>query len=188
MRTTRTRTRLYINEQGGPLGFHFVDEAASYGIADHNAGMGVAAGDYNGDGRPDLFVTNSRGQPRAAYPSSVVHAETAYVPETEMFGAALHRKATVGWGDSWVDLANDGKPPRARERRDSGHERQTGHGAGKTMVDELPAGSSYLSSEDPRAHFGLGAATRVKLLTVRYPTGKIARLRNVRANRIVTIA
>ena len=62
---------LYINEPGGPLGFHFVDEAKAYGVADPNAGMGVAEGDFNGDGRPDLFVTNSRGQPHAAYQSEI---------------------------------------------------------------------------------------------------------------------
>ena len=27
---------------------------------------------------------------------------------------------------------------------------------GRRLVQELKAGSSYLSSEDPRAHFGLG--------------------------------
>ena len=32
---------------------------------------------------------------------------------------------------------------------------------GRKLVRELHAGSSYLSSEDPRAHFGLGDATRV---------------------------
>ena len=59
--------RLYLNEPGGPLGFHFVEEAAPSGVADPNAGMGVAAQDYSGDGRPDLFVTNSRGQGHAAF-------------------------------------------------------------------------------------------------------------------------
>jgi hypothetical protein len=54
-------------------------------------------------------------------------------------------------------------------------------------VQEVHAGSSYLSSEDPRIHFGLGRATRVAELTVRYPDGTTTRLRNVRADRIVTV-
>src|SRR5262249_58180594 len=69
---------LYINEPGGPLGFHFVDEAKAYGVADRNAGMGVAEADFNGDGLPDLFVTNSRGQPHAAYESVLRHGATPY--------------------------------------------------------------------------------------------------------------
>ena len=58
---------------------------------------------------------------------------------------------------------------------------------GHKEVQELHAGSSYLSSEDPRAHFGLGNATSVRLLTVHYPDGTVRTLRNVKANRIVTV-
>jgi hypothetical protein len=54
-------------------------------------------------------------------------------------------------------------------------------------VHEVHVGSSYLSSEDPRVHFGLGRATRVAELAVRYPDGTSTRLRDVRADRIVTI-
>ena len=53
---------------------------------------------------------------------------------------------------------------------------------------EVQAGSSYLSSEDPRVHFGLGPAARVKALTVRLPDGRTIRRANVAANQLVTIA
>jgi len=59
---------------------------------------------------------------------------------------------------------------------------------GRTLSRDVQAGSSYLSSEDPRVHLGLGAATRVARLTVRYPWGGRSSLRNVRADRIVTVA
>ena len=42
---------------------------------------------------------------------------------------------------------------------------------GRKLVREVQAGSSYLSSEDPRVHFGLGEATRVAQLTIRFPDG-----------------
>ena len=58
---------------------------------------------------------------------------------------------------------------------------------GRRLVREVRAGSSYLSSEDPRVHFGLGAVARVSELVVRYPDGRVTRLRNVAANRIVAV-
>jgi Na+-translocating ferredoxin:NAD+ oxidoreductase RnfD subunit len=59
---------------------------------------------------------------------------------------------------------------------------------GRTLSQEVRAGSSYLSSEDQRVHFGLGAATSVPRLSVRYPGGGESVLRNVRSDRIVEVA
>ncbi len=58
---------------------------------------------------------------------------------------------------------------------------------GRRLVREVKAGTSYLSSEDPRVHFGLGDATRVRELVVRYPDGRETRLTGVRADRLVTV-
>src|SRR4029077_9324380 len=56
---------------------------------------------------------------------------------------------------------------------------------GRRLVREVQAGSSYLSSQDPRVHFGLGAATSVSQLIVRYPGGHIVQRNNIPADRIV---
>ena len=58
---------------------------------------------------------------------------------------------------------------------------------GQRLVQESHGGSSYLSSEDPRAHFGLGAATKVAELVVRFPDGTERRLANVTANQLVVV-
>jgi enediyne biosynthesis protein E4 len=58
---------------------------------------------------------------------------------------------------------------------------------GRALVREVQAGGSYLSSEDPRVHFGLGAARRVRELHVRFPDGTTARLENVASDRIVVV-
>ena len=58
---------------------------------------------------------------------------------------------------------------------------------GRRLTRTVQAGSSYLSSEDPRVHFGLGAATKVTRLTVRYPWGGTSSLSGVRADRIVAV-
>ncbi len=260
--------RYYVNEPAaGPLGFRFVDRAQGAHVADRNAGMGIAEGDFSGDGRQDLFVSNSRGQGHAVFRSQ----GDAFTSAQRLFVTAFGTNDT-GWGDSWVDLANDGKldlvvangaipitnlkkdagpiqvmenikggfvnatslvgldrlPPvngrgvAAADFDNDGHVdlavnsiggrlillRGTGgsghwlevtlprfaFGAvvtatlpdGRRLVREVHAGSSYLSSEDPRVHFGLGRATRVPELTVRYPGGRTTRLANVAADRIVS--
>jgi hypothetical protein len=58
---------------------------------------------------------------------------------------------------------------------------------GRRLVREVLAGSSYLSSEDPRVHFGLGDATSVRELRVRFPDGSVVRRRGLEADRRVTV-
>jgi hypothetical protein len=45
--------------------------------------------------------------------------------------------------------------------------------AGLKQYAEARAGSSFESSSDPRLHFGLGAATHVDSITVRWPSGQV---------------
>src|SRR6185437_6569931 len=58
---------------------------------------------------------------------------------------------------------------------------------GTRLSSDVRAGSSYLSSEDPRVHFGLGSATRVAQLLVRSTSGQYTRLANVPVDRVVTV-
>ncbi|MFN8222228.1 MAG: FG-GAP-like repeat-containing protein [Gaiellales bacterium] len=58
---------------------------------------------------------------------------------------------------------------------------------GRRFVREVALGSSYLSSEDPRPSFGLGGATRVTRVTVRFQDGAIRELRDVAVDRIVAV-
>lgn len=248
--------RLYLNVPGGPLGFRFVERARRAGVADANAGMGVAAR------QGLLFVTNSRNQTHASYRRA---GDGSFVRSPLQLPTAV----TAGWGASWVDLDNSGRlglvvangtipitslgrdaqrlqilVQRRGRLVDTGllqKLRVNGRGVaaadfdndgrvdvavntiggpllllrntgpaghwlevalarfapgarvtatlpdGRRVVQEVQAGSSYLSSEDPRVHFGLGRETRVAALTVRYPDGATVRLRNVRADRIVRV-
>ena len=47
-----------------------------------------------------------------------------------------------------------------------------GSGSGRVWVDEVRSGSSYSSNNDMRLHFGLGHATSVGSIEVRWPNGK----------------
>ncbi|MFN2138618.1 MAG: cytochrome c peroxidase [Candidatus Promineifilaceae bacterium] len=59
---------------------------------------------------------------------------------------------------------------------------------GQQLLCETRAGGSYLSSEDPRCHFGLGAAGELAGLVVRWPDGRHTRLENIAANQFITIS
>ncbi|MGH3007140.1 MAG: FG-GAP repeat domain-containing protein, partial [Gaiellaceae bacterium] len=89
------------------LGFRFEERAARAGVADPNAGMGIAGGDYDGDGRADLFVTNARGQLHAAFRSLPPEAdEPSFEDSRQDFGPVLS-DAFTGWGASWGDFDLD---------------------------------------------------------------------------------
>jgi hypothetical protein len=52
---------------------------------------------------------------------------------------------------------------------------------------DIKAGSSYLSQNDLRAHFGLGTAAVVERLDIQWPSGATETVRDVAANQIVTV-
>jgi hypothetical protein len=260
--------RLYLNLPAKDgLGFRLVEQGKGLGVDDPNAGMGIAAGDYSGDGRDDLFATNSRGQLHAVYRS---RAGRPFADARPDFVGALGRTFT-GWGVTWADLDNDGSPELAMANgaipitslvkdaepvrvitTDGGDVRPLDVGAvaprngrglavadfdndgdldlavgsiggapqllrnnggstaghwlevslrrfvpgavvtvilpdGRRLVEEARAGSSYLSSEDPRLHFGLGRETRASGVVVRFPDGRVARLDDVAGDRLVVV-
>lgn len=57
----------------------------------------------------------------------------------------------------------------------------------RSLLRQVTAGSSYLTQNDPRVHFGLGNIERVERLEVRWPSGVIDTLGNIRPNRLVTV-
>lgn len=57
----------------------------------------------------------------------------------------------------------------------------------KKMIRHVAAAYSYLSSNDPRVHFGLGTAKSVNQIQVRWPDGTIQNFPGVAANQIITL-
>ena len=54
--------------------------------------------------------------------------------------------------------------------------------AGSTQVRQVKAGSGFISSSSPILHFGLGDATSLESLEIRWPSGERQRLTAVAAN------
>ena len=52
----------------------------------------------------------------------------------------------------------------------------------------VQSGSSYISQEDKRRHFGLGAASEADEVSIKWPDGTVTKRAHVKANQILTIA
>ncbi len=276
--------RLYLYEplSDDPLniGFRFVERTQEAGVGDTGSGMGVAGGDYDGDGMLDLFVTNWEAELNAIYRNEMAEeGDLNFRYSTYRIGMRGLGNDMTGWGTMFADFDQDtdvdlltvngrvpvtnwetdpelvrlygnrlaeGFPGEFREwtqlvglkevgpliargaaaadfdndgdldvvinqiggtavllRNDGGNEngnwlqiRFDGFypGAlvtvilpdGRELIREWHAGSSYLSTEDPRLHFGLGDAETVNII-VRWPDGTSRTLEDVTVNQEIGV-
>jgi hypothetical protein len=65
--------------------------------------------------------------------------------------------------------------------------RVTLHAAGRSLIGEVRANDSYLSSSEPVVRFGLGAGTKVDLLEVKWPNGVTKRVTTPGVDQVLTI-
>jgi hypothetical protein len=84
----------------------------------------------------------------------------------------------------WVEIRAIG----TKSNRDGIGSKITVHAGGRDRVDEVRSGSSYISQNDLRVHFGLGAATSIDYVEIRWPSGLAERFENVAVDgiRVVT--
>jgi enediyne biosynthesis protein E4 len=102
-----TPSILYHNLRDGT----FSDVAAEAGVAFNEdgreqAGMGSTIGDYDGDGRPDIFKTNFSDDTSSLYHNNGDGTFTSTIFEAGL-GLNTHY---LGWGAMFIDVDNDGRP------------------------------------------------------------------------------
>jgi len=144
----------------GDRGRRFVDVSASSGPAFKlkAVGRGSAAGDFDNDGDLDLLVLNLNGPAR------------------------LYRNEGGNRGN-WLMVRTRG----TTSNRDGIGARVRVTAGGVTQVRDIRSSSGYLSQSDPRAHFGAGENQKVDRIEVRWPSGRISKLENVKVNQVVTV-
>lgn len=276
-----TPSILYHNLKNGT----FVDVAAEAGVAFNEdgreqAGMGSTVGDYDGDGRPDIFKTNFSDDSSSLYRNSGDGTFASTIFEAGL-GLNTHY---LGWGTMFMDVDNDGRldifsvnghvypevdtahlgstyrqsrllywnagngkftdisqqcgpgctqPMSSRglaigdlwndgrisavinnmsdqpmllvnqsmnanhwlgvitrgtkSNRDGIGAKVTVQVADHKFVQEVRSGSSYISNNDMRLHFGLGSSSRVERIEVRWPNGNSEAFPGAEADGFVTL-
>lgn len=135
-----------------------ISRQAGPGFAPEKIGRTLAAGDIDNDGDLDFLVTNN-GQDAELLRNELTSGGNAVL--LTLIGTTGNRSAAG-----------------ARIRATAG---------GRTLLREVKAGSSYLGQNDLRQHIGVGAATRLEKVEIRWPGGAVETLTDLAAGQRVTV-
>jgi len=157
------RPMLFHNIDGKK--FKAVPAVEGSGLADVIAGRGMAVGDLFNDGKLDAVINVEDGHPvllRNVNPDHNHWLELKLVGGGKTLTSAGSPRDAVG---STVYVTANGMKQRG----------------------DVISGGSYLSTNDPRPHFGLAQATKVDDIEIHWPSGKVEHFTVPGVDRIVTI-
>jgi hypothetical protein len=215
---------LYRNNGNGT--FDDVTFAAGLGLHTQYLGWGTTFFDFDNDGWPDLLVVNGHvypevdkqhlgstyPEPRILYHNNGNGTFSDISAEAGSGITGMHAGRGMAVGDLWNDgrlsavisnmndhpslLVNQVRSPNhwigihtigTKSNRDGIGARITVKAGARTLVDEVRSGASYASNNDMRVHFGLGAATKIDWVEIRWPSGLTERFDDLAVDKIHTI-
>jgi len=138
----------------------FTNMAEAWGLAQPGFSNGAAYVDLNNSGNLDLVVNNINA-PASIYRSHAREINRNHYLTVQLRGSGAN---TAGIG-ARVEITQKGE---------------------KQVVEQMPT-RGFLSSVDPRLHFGLGSSSRIDTLTVIWPNHRFQTLTNVQGDTILTL-
>lgn len=122
----------------------FKEISSDAGVDNKFDGRGIGIVDFDNDGRLDIVQTNA-DQP-----------------------LLLYHNVTAGAGN-WIELKLIG----VKSNRDAIGARIKVEAGGLTQIREIDGGNGYAGESSRRAHFGLGKATKIDHMEIRWPSGRV---------------
>lgn len=138
--------------------FDDVSRDAGPVLSARSVARGACFADYDNDGKVDAFLVNLGAK-----------------------GTLVHNTSTNT--GHWLAVKLKG----IKSNRDGIGARVEVFAAGRRQTAEHVAASGYLSQDDSRMHFGLGAAATVDKLIVHWPSGREQTLEKLSADRVITV-
>ncbi len=138
--------------------FRDVTKLAGPAFQAMSSARGCAFGDFDNDGRIDVLINSVNDVPQL-----------------------LRRQSSNG--NHWIKLKLIG----TKSNRSAIGARVRCVTGGHQQIEEVRSGGSFYSQNDLRIHFGLGRADRVDSLEIRWPSGAVDTLTNLKVDRIVTV-
>jgi hypothetical protein len=138
----------------------FKDISLDLGVYFHeeHVGRGSCIGDYDNDGDLDVFIVNLNNK-------------------------CKFLRNNKGNQNNWLIVNLVG----TESNRDAIGSRVRITAGGKTQTIQKKGTVGYLSQNDPRIHFGIGKNSTIDKIEVKWPSGKIQTLENVKPNQILQI-
>ena len=144
------KTLVYRNLGNGR--FADISEQAGPALTELRPARGLAVGDVDGDGRPEILIVNMNRTP------------------------SLLKNGGMRQNFFTLSLAG------TKSNRSAIGARVTLEAAGRRQIDEVMSGGSFYSQNDMTLYFGLGGANSVDRLEIRWPSGLVQEWKNLPPN------